>query len=92
MIVHFCIKESKDTFLYITAADGSTGETYSKLLRHKVGNNQADDEVIYTSPHPKVSMSLNQVNKNETFIIESDSRDRTHSIFLFDIKTKQKFN
>lgn len=81
--------ETKNTFLYMTSNDGITGESRAKLLRHKVGDNQADDEVLYTASHPKVNLTYHEV-QGEFFIRESDARDKSTTIFQYDLKTKQK--
>jgi prolyl oligopeptidase len=81
--------DSEKSFIYSTGTDGILGDSRAKILKHIIGENQADDEVLLTSSHPKVSIWL-MTSNGSSFVIEQDSRDSTTKISLFDLTTKKK--
>lgn len=80
--------ESEDTFLYNTGIDGSIGGSRSAVLRHKVGDNQADDEVVFVASHPRESLYVYKSGEM-LFLQQTDNRDNSVKLSLLDTENKR---
>lgn len=79
--------DSENSFVYKTGSDDDIGESKSAILRHTVGENQANDEVLYQASAAEMSFTVKEVGERH-FLIATDSKDNTSRLSLLDLEKK----